>query len=55
MSAYYTAPDGEDEPTLWRKAPWDREPVALARKCELAPEVWHLAELGVWIVNGEAS
>lgn len=33
---YFLAPDGENEPTLWRTD--EREPVAVIRRCELSPE-----------------
>jgi hypothetical protein len=33
VSAYFEAPDAEDEPTLWLRT--DREPIAALRRCEL--------------------
>lgn len=40
MTRYFLAPDGEDEPTVWRAT--DRDPVAVVRRCEVSPEAWGL-------------
>lgn len=34
MSAFYVAPDGEDEPTIWRDKLYS-DPIALIRRCDL--------------------
>jgi len=51
MSApYFVAPDGSNEPTIWRQRRYDREPIALIRLCEIPEphrdEVWTALMLG---------
>ena len=48
-SPYFVAPDGADEPTIWRDRP-GRDPIALIRQCEIPEphrrEVWTALMLG---------
>lgn len=49
---YYTAPDASDTPTLWREAPGDREPIALADEATTRPDVWRLLTTHPEVMSG---
>lgn len=44
--SWQIAPDGDNEPTLWRHRSWDDpQPEAVAQRCDTHPVLWALAEL----------